>query len=62
MATDHDSVFFPVQDDSRFVHAAMYQLGFLCEFADLTTEQMRVTLAMAEFLKRAQARAEEWES
>lgn len=30
-----------IPDDSPFVHRAMYQLGFLCDFADLTTEQMR---------------------
>lgn len=30
-----------IPDDSPFVHRAMSQLGFLCDFADLTTEQMR---------------------
>ena len=49
-------------DNSPFVHRAMYQLGFLCDFADLTTEQMRVTLAMAEYLKRSQVQPETWES
>ena len=51
-----------ISDDSPFVHRAMYQLGFLCDFADLTTEQMRVTLAMAEYLERSQVQPETWES
>src|SRR5215467_12254059 len=49
-----------IPDDSPFVHRAMYHLGFLCDFADLTTEQMRVTLAMADYLKRAQGQPEMW--
>jgi hypothetical protein len=63
---DYDSSASPllrhISDDSPFVHRAMYRLGFLCDFADLTTEQMRVTLAMAEYLKRAQGQPEIWES
>jgi hypothetical protein len=55
-------LFCNVADDSPFVHRAMYQLGFLCDFADLSTEQMRVTLAMAELLKRTQGQPETWES
>ena len=65
MADNQDSAFLAlnnVSDDSPFVHRAMYQLGFFCEFADLTTEQMRVTLAMAEYLKRTQGSEEFWES
>ena len=63
---DYDSsaspLFRNISDDSPFVHRAMYHLGFLCDFADLTTEQMRVTLAMAEYLKRTQGQPEIWES
>ena len=55
------SVFRDTPDESRFVHQAMYQLGFLCEFADLSTDQMRIALAMAEYLKRTQGRRV-WES
>lgn len=51
-----------IPDDSPFVHRAVYQLGFLCDFADLTTEQMRVTLSMAEYLNRSQGQPEFWES
>ena len=51
-----------IPDDSGFVREAMNSLGFACEFADLTTEQMRVTLAMAEYLKRTQGQPETWES
>ena len=55
---------FPVNypDDSPFVHRAMYQLGFLGDFADLTTEQMRGTLVLADHLKRIEGPTEIWES
>jgi hypothetical protein len=64
---DNDSsaslYFRNISDESTFVHRAMYELGFLCEFADLTTTQMRVTLAMADLLKRSQGEQPEiWES
>ena len=55
------SVFRDTPDESRFVHQAMFQLGFLCEFADLSTDQMRIALAMAEYLKRTQGKRF-WES
>ena len=55
-------VFLNISDDSKFMHRAMHEMGFVCEFADLTTEEMQVILAMAEYLKRSAAQADEWES
>ena len=62
--TEHTAfpLFLNIPDDSRLVHQAMFRLGFICEFADLTTEQMRVTLTMAAFLKSTQEQSETWES
>jgi hypothetical protein len=63
---EFDTTPFPVllniSDDSPFVHQAMRQLGYSCDFADLTTEEMQVILALAEYFKRSAAEADEWES
>jgi hypothetical protein len=65
MATNHDSAFpalCNIGDDSVFVHQAMDDLGFSCEFSDLPLADMQLALALALHLKRTQARAETWES
>ena len=51
-----------IPDDSEFVHDAMHVLGFFCEFSDLTTDQMQIALAVAQYLKGSQRQAEFWES
>jgi hypothetical protein len=51
-----------VQDDSKFVHLAMYTLGFVCEFGELSTDQMQAALSLAEHFKRAQSTSDQWES
>lgn len=40
----------------------MNLLGFLCEFGDLNTAQMRLALAIARFLKQNERQPEFWES
>lgn len=63
---DLDGTAFPVlqsiPDDSGFVHDAMCLLGFFCEFSDLTTDQMQLALAVAQYLKGNQRQPEFWES
>jgi hypothetical protein len=51
-----------VSDDSTYVHAAMRELSFDCEFAELTIPQMQMALALALHLKLANARRDLWES
>ena len=51
-----------VPDDSSFVHEAMLVLGFFCEFSNLTTDQMQLALAVAQYLKQNERQPEFWES
>jgi hypothetical protein len=51
-----------ISDDSGFVHQAMDNLGFVCEFAELAIADMQLALALALHLKRTQGRPETWES
>lgn len=51
-----------IPDNSDFVHKAMHVLGFFCEFSDLTTEQIQLALAVAQFLKQNERQPEFWES
>lgn len=51
-----------ISDDSDYVPHAMNLLGYLCEFTDLTTPQMRFALALAQFLKQEERKPEFWES
>jgi hypothetical protein len=48
-----------VVDDSPFVYSAM---GFLCEFHELSTDQMELTLAFAHCRKQQERVPERWES
>jgi len=49
-----------IADDSIFVHLAMAQLGFACEFADMALADMHSTLALDVHLKRG-AEPQIWE-
>lgn len=51
-----------ISDDSDYVYHAMNLLGFLCEFTDLTTPQMQLALAVAQFLKQNEGSRAIWES
>lgn len=51
-----------IPDDSTFVHEAMAELGFFCEFSELPIPDMQLALALALQLKRTQGPAELWES
>ena len=63
---NHDTNAFPVlsniTDDSIFVHQAMADLGFACEFYDLPITDQQLTLALALHLKRVHGRCEVHES
>jgi hypothetical protein len=56
------SCFSNISDDSTFVHQAMDNLGFACEFAELALADMQLALALALHLKRTQGQPEHWES
>jgi hypothetical protein len=62
MANSDFTCLASIQDDSKFVHQAMEQLGFVGEFADLPIADMSLILALAIHLKRSQFAAEVWES
>jgi len=51
-----------IPDDSPFVERAMHALGFLCDFGDLTTDQMQIALSLAAYFKQSQEQPEVWES
>jgi len=48
-------------DDSEYVYQALLQLGFMCDFGELSTQDMQRTLILAAYLKCA-AIPETWES